>query len=199
MALICRRSVISALLLVTQLAVADDTPMHLQHWLADPAKSTISFTATQEGAEFTGVFHQFNVGLELVADSNTASLQSVATGIELGSVDTSYQDRDDYLAQEEWFHIAKWPRATFTSEQLIDKGDGAYTASGQLSLRGVSQPVEVALQLQIEDNRERGRLTGSATIQRLVFGIGQGEWTNTKWVGNEVNVEFDLYLLRAFE
>ena len=37
-------------------------------------------------------------------------------------------------------------------------------------------------------------LTGEATIHRLDFGIGQGEWRDTKWLGNDVRVRFDIVL-----
>ena len=57
----------------------------------------------------------------------------------------------------------------------------------------------VELELMLEENGERGNLTGSASINRLDFGVGQGEWASTEWVGDEVNISFDLRILRAFE
>jgi polyisoprenoid-binding protein YceI len=186
--------------LVAQLAVANEpVAMHLQRWVADPAKSSLGFTATQEGGEFSGVFHKFSSGLELQANDTDAILQSVSTNIDLGSVDTSYQERDDYLAQQDWFHITEWPQAKFVSTQVIDHGDGSYTATGELTLRGINKTVDVNLKLEIETNRERGTLVGTAAIRRLDFGVGQGDWTNTQWVGDDVNVQFDLHILRAFE
>ena len=41
------------------------------------------------------------------------------------------------------------------------------------------------------------RLSGGTTIQRLDFGVGQGEWTDTTWVGNAVEIHFDLALSRT--
>ena len=37
-------------------------------------------------------------------------------------------------------------------------------------------------------------LSGGATIRRLDFGVGQGEWQDTKWVGNDVRIGFELVL-----
>jgi len=179
-------------------ALSDDTGS-TQRWTADPATSKLGFTATQEGAEFSGVFTEFSSGLELQAAHDTLVLQQLTAIIQLGSVDTQYQDRDDYLAQEDWFHIKVWPDAKFTSEQITDQGNGNYTATGPLTLRGVSQPVTLQLQLTIDEGDERGTLTGTATLNRLDFGVGRGDWENTEWVGADVNVSFELSLLRAFE
>ena len=82
---------------------------------------------------------------------------------------------------------------------IADNGAGNYTADGTLALRGISKEVQLDLQLVIEDNGERGKLLGSASINRLDFGVGQGDWADTEWIGDKVAVEFELYLLRAFE
>jgi polyisoprenoid-binding protein YceI len=37
-------------------------------------------------------------------------------------------------------------------------------------------------------------LAGGTTVQRLDYGVGQGEWTDTQWVGNEVRIRFELHL-----
>ena len=74
--------------------VAAETPV-VERWVADPVKSSLGFTATQEGAPFDGSFGQYNVGLELVQTENGVELVSIGTVIQLGSVDTQYGERDD--------------------------------------------------------------------------------------------------------
>jgi hypothetical protein len=39
-----------------------------------------------------------------------------------------------------------------------------------------------------------GYLSGLATLQRLDFGVGQGQWQSTEWLGNEVTVRYSLVL-----
>ena len=45
-------------------------------------------------------------------------------------------------------------------------------------------------------SEDEARLQGYMDIQRLDFGIGQGEWRNTDWVGNDVRIEVALSLKR---
>jgi polyisoprenoid-binding protein YceI len=37
-------------------------------------------------------------------------------------------------------------------------------------------------------------MKGTANLHRLDFGLGQGDWASTEWVGDEVEVRFELKL-----
>ena len=180
-------------------SAAAETSAFLQRWVAHPDQSVIGFTATQEGAEFDGRFDRFSVSLELLPTDDSIGILQINAGIQLASVDTYYKDRDDYLLQQDWFYIDMWPEAEFRSDTIRQLGDNHFIAAGTLSLKGISKNIEVDLELVLEENGERGRLTGKAKLNRLDFGVGQGEWASTEWVGDEVNIKFDLRILRAFE
>jgi polyisoprenoid-binding protein YceI len=189
---------LAAALLGPTLSHANDDA-YVQRWVADPAKSQLIFTATQEGAEFSGKFATFNSAMELQTTGDEIALLELGAVVQLGSVDTQYEERDEYLTQEDWFNVTIWPEARYLAISIQQLGENRYIADGELTLRGVSQPVKLSLELTLEDNRERGKLTGNASLNRLDFGVGQGDWASTQWVGDEVRVQFDLYILRAFE
>ncbi|TDJ43225.1 MAG: YceI family protein [Gammaproteobacteria bacterium] len=176
-----------------------DTSGYAQRWVAHPDKSVVGFTATQEGAEFDGQFDRFSVSLVLMPTDDSLGILEINVGIQLASVNTYYKDRDDYLLQQDWFYIDMWPEAVFSSTTIRQLGDNRFVADGTLSLKGISKDIEVDLELMLDENGERGRLTGTAKLKRLDFGVGQGDWASTKWVGDEVNIKFDLRILRAFE
>lgn len=193
-------SLLLAGILVGQVFAAETgDAFQAQRWVADPAKSRLSFQATQEGEKFGGRFDKFTAGVQIAWAAGEYSLQQVDAVIQLESVDTDYGERDDYLVQEDWFYTQLWPEAQFSSTVIADNGDGRYTADGTLMLRGISKDVQIALQLSIEENGERGKLLGTASINRLDFGVGQGDWSDTEWIGDAVDVEFELYLLRSYE
>ena len=139
------------------------------------------------------------MALEILRVDGAIEITRLTTVIGLASVDTDYDERDDYLVQEDWFHTQLWPEARFSSTAVTRKGAAQYVAEGELSLRGISRPVEVHLVMDLDDDGERGKLSGTALVRRLDFGVGQGDWSSTEWVGNDVNVRFDLAILRAFE
>jgi len=65
-------------------------------------------------------------------------------------------------------------------------------ASGTLTLRGVTQPVTVRFEL--EPKLGRPVMKGGTTLRRLEFGVGQGDWASTTWVGDPIDVAFELKL-----
>ena len=88
----------------------------------------------------------------------------------------------------EWFHVAQFPQASFRSSAIKATAPGRYEVSGQLTIKGRSQPLTVPVQL------AGNTATGSFAIKRLVFGIGSGDWADTSLVADEVQVRFRLQL-----
>lgn len=161
-----------------------------ENWTPVPADSSLKFRAEQQGAAFAGLFNEFTASFELdPADPTRARIEAT---INMDSVDTQYDERDEYLRGEEWFHVERWATARFVTER-IQKAETGYMADALLTLRDQTQPVALAFSLErLEDGRLR--FAGKTFLRRLDFGVGQGEWTNTEWVGNDVSVEVSLVL-----
>jgi len=162
-------------------------------WTADPAKSTLEFTFVQAGAKSGGRFARFTANIDFAAANPAAGRFDV--NIDIGSVDTRDKDRDTQLRAPELFDGVKFPRAQFEASSFAAKGNG-FEGSGKLSLRGVSRDVPVAFTFETltEAGRPVAYLKGTATVKRLQFGVGQGEWKSTEWIEDEVDVAFNLRL-----
>jgi polyisoprenoid-binding protein YceI len=87
--------------------------------------------------------------------------------------------------------VERHPVATYRGSGCRAAGDG-FTLGGELTLRGVTRAVP--LRFTYTPGQGGAALEGSATIDRLDFGVGQGEWQDTEWVGATVTVRFDLLL-----
>ena len=161
-------------------------------WIVDPAHSTLGFSGTQAGATFKGAFRRFSV--KLTFDPANPASGRIEVGIDTASVDTQDAERDKTIKSPDFFDIAHHPQAGYLTEAITAKGTG-FIGSGKLSLRGVSRAVPIEFTF----TRTAGgaMLNGHATLKRLDFGVGQGEWQSTEWVGNEVRVDFALVLKPA--
>ncbi len=159
-------------------------------YLMDQADSRLEFSAEQQGAAFRGRFENFSASL--IIDSKQAEKNRLEAQIDMASVNTDYAERDDYLVGEEWFDVARWPRAKFSASGFTAHADNRYSADGLLSLRGVERP------LSLEFDFDGRRLTGKASIDRREFGVGQGMWADDRMVGAEVVIHVDV-LFRAQE
>lgn len=166
------------------------------HYTLDQPKSTLDFQFTQAGARNKGKFTRFPVTLDFSPDNLAASKLDVV--VDMTSLDTGDKERDDTLKGADLFSIAKFPQAHFTSTQITKTANG-YDAVGKLTIRGVSRDVHVPFSFKTADEQGKpaGYLLGKTTLKRLDFGVGQGDWKSTEWVGNDVSVSYSLRLVPA--
>jgi cytochrome b561/polyisoprenoid-binding protein YceI len=186
---ILRRMLPFAGALVAALVLVPPTFAAPRPFVVEPAGSKLEFTFVQAGAETTGAFRKFDVRLTL--DDAAPAGNRLEVRIPVASLDTHDEERDGILRDAELFDVRQHPLATFTSTSIERTAPGRYEAVGKLSIRGVSREVRVPFTL------AGTRMEGGTTIRRLDFGIGQGDWKSTEWVGNDVQVRFALRLKPA--
>jgi polyisoprenoid-binding protein YceI len=162
-------------------------------WIADAAHGTLTFRATQAGAVFEGRFTRFVARLQFVPGDRPAGRFDVT--ISTSSVDTAERERDDLLRSPEFFDAARVPEARYLATAFARVGGDAYEARGRLTLRGVTR--DVPLRFRWSGPASGPVLDGTATVRRLDFGVGQGEWRDTAWVGNDVQIAFALRTVPA--
>jgi polyisoprenoid-binding protein YceI len=184
-------AVLYAAIVPGRAAHAADSPP--ARYSLDPVKSTLEYQFEQAGAQNKGRFTKFAATLDFSAENLPASKLDVV--IEMASSNTGDKERDDTLKSGDLFAVAKFPQAHFTSTQITKTANG-YDAAGKLTLRGVSRDIHVPFSFKSADEQGKpmGNLLGKTTIKRLDFGVGQGDWKSTEWVGNDVSVSYSLTL-----
>jgi polyisoprenoid-binding protein YceI len=162
----------------------------------DAAKSVLEFEFVQAGAKNKGRFPKLAVNFNYDPASLAATHLDVV--IDLPALDTGDKERDDTLRDTDLFDVAKFPQARFTASEIV-KTAGGYEAAGTFTLRGVTRPLRVPFT--VRSAAEQGRsvlyMSGKTLIKRLDFGVGQGDWKSTEWVGPAVNITFTLRLVAA--
>src|SRR5918994_1518124 len=158
----------------------------------DPTRSTVKFQFKQAGADNQGRFRKFTVLLSF-GDANLAASKLEVT-IDVNSLDTGDEERDTVLRDAELFNVAKFPQARFKATKITRISTGRYEAMGTLSIRDATRNVRVpfAFRTANEQGVLAGYMTGRFPINRLDFGVGQGEWKATDQVANRVDVTFAL-------
>lgn len=157
----------------------------------EPAGSRVTFSAVQQGGRFPGSFERFAGRVSF--DPASASGRIDAT-VDIASVDTGNPERDGILKTADWFDAPRFPAARFVAERFQREADGGFVAEGQLSLRDVARPASLRFRFTPAAAGTPARLAGTLTVRRLDFGIGRGEWTDTTYVGNDVDVSVDVRL-----
>jgi polyisoprenoid-binding protein YceI len=162
-------------------------------WISDPAHSEVDFTITH--LTISNVHGRFGkVAATLLFDQTDVTKSTVTATIDVATVDTSEEARNNHLKTPDFFDIAKFPTATFTSTSVAKNGNGL-TMNGSLTLHGVTKPVVLNVEgpvgpVQGMDHKPHSGFSATTTISRSAFGIG------TKFpasmVGDEVKLSIDL-------
>ena len=152
-------------------------------------QSRLEFVGVQAGAEFKGVFHKFTASVEFAPDALASSRIDVQ--IDMNSVDSKDKDRDTTIRDKDVFDVSHNPTAHYVTKTITKTGTG-FAAVGALTLRGVTRDVWIEFQFAPADGG--AKLSGSAKLNRLDFGVGQGDWKTTETIGNAVKINFSLVL-----
>jgi polyisoprenoid-binding protein YceI len=158
-------------------------------YTSDPQQSKLEFVGVQAGAEFKGLFHKFTAAVDFAPDALASS--KIDVQIDMSSVDSLDKDRDTTIRGKDIFDVAHNPTAHYVTK-TISKTAAGYSAVGSLSLRGVTK--DVAIEFQFVPAASTAKLTGSAKLNRLDFGVGQGDWKSTETIGDAVKINFSLVL-----
>jgi polyisoprenoid-binding protein YceI len=154
--------------------------------------SSLAFEFSQAGAQSSGSFNQF--ATEFAYDEKNLAASTLKVTVQIGSLDTQDQERDITLKDEDLFDAAKFPTATYSARSL-DKTPGGIFAVGKLTLRGVTKDLRVPLA--IRSTPQGLELSGETTLKRLDYGVGQGDWASTEWVGDDVKLTYKVALAKA--
>lgn len=159
-------------------------------WAPVPAANSIVFNTTQAGAPFQGQFDKF-AGM-VCLDQPRAQDNYIRVSVQTASVDTGLPELDDALRGPDFFEVSRWPQATFISESIRLLDSGKYQVSGKLTLRDVTR--EISVPFTFTHTATKAELQGTLAFERLDYHIGLGQWQDTRWVGDRVEVKFSVSL-----
>jgi polyisoprenoid-binding protein YceI len=177
--------------LLAALALFLAAPAKASTWTADPAASQLEFVGEYMEEDFRGRFERFVPQIRF--DPQNLSSARFEVAIDLASARTGDEEWDEYLVGEDFFAAEQDPQALFVAERF-EAADAGYVAHGTLKLRGVEQPVELRFTFDVEGGQ--ATLDGEATLDRIAFGVGTGDWADPEMIGHGVRVQTQLKLTR---
>jgi len=157
----------------------------LPPWQIDYSNSYIRFVAEQAGATFESEWKDWQATLYF--DEAHLDVSSFDVTISTSSVETRDKERNETLMDREWFDGDNFPQISYQAATFSPLPGGKFSASGEIHIKDVTAPVE--LTFSVRRDGDRLTLQGNATLDRLALGVGTGEWEDTTWVGQFVEVE----------
>ena len=176
-------------------------PIPAGDYKIDPAHSVIGFAVRHleinwvEGRfkEFEGTVHY---------DDKDVTKSSVEFSAKVESVDTGVAPRDKHLRTADFFEVEKHPEMTFKSTHVERKGKDAFVLHGDLTLKGVTKPVQLPFKVAgaVKDpwGNTRFGVQAQTKINRRDFQINYGNALAAGGfdVGNEVTISLNLEAMR---
>jgi len=156
----------------------------------DPAASELVFVTRQMGVPVEGRIQRWAARVAL--DPRQPEGGQVGLYIQMDSVAFAAPEVTAEAQRPVWLDTATYPQAVFQSTAIRATGGGTYEMSGRLTLKDQTHPVTVPVRL--AQRGASGTATGTFTLKRSDFRIGNGERTDASLLAHEVQVRFRLAL-----
>lgn len=155
-----------------------------------PAQSEIVFVSKQMGVPVEGRFKKFDAQLNF--DPVKPEASKIAFTVDVASASLGVPETDAELPKATWFNTSRFPQATFQSTAVKGLGGGKFEVSGSLGIKGATRSVVVPVV--VTQAGATTSATGTFSLKRLAFQIGQNEWADTSMVADDVQVKFKFAL-----
>lgn len=170
-------------------------------WAIDPTHSEIGFKVKH--MMFTNVSGKFETYDATIAteDENFENAK-IEFSAEINSINTHNTDRDTHLKSADFFDADNHPRLTFKASSFSKIDDHNYTLAGDLSLRGVTKPVQFPVEFSglMKDpwGNTKAGLNISGKINRKDWGLNWNAALETGGllVSEEVRLQIELQLVK---
>jgi polyisoprenoid-binding protein YceI len=165
--------------------VAAQTPQKI-----DPARSQIRFAFKQMNVPVEGRFRQFDATVAF--DPRKPEATKAEFEVELGSIDLGSPEGETEAKRKPWLNIDAFPKARFVASSVRPTGPGKFEATGPLTIKGTTQNITAPFAL--VDAAGMRTVEGQFALKRLQYRIGEGAWSDTDTVADEVTVRFKFVI-----
>ncbi|MEP6690607.1 MAG: YceI family protein [Gemmatimonadaceae bacterium] len=169
-------------------------------WKLDPSHSDVSFSAKH--MMITTVRGRFSdVSGTIALDESDITKSRVEATLGAASIDTRVEQRDAHLKSADFLDIETHPSITFTSTE-IEAGDGEFTVTGTLTIRGVAKPISLLVTSEGRSKDpwggERIAFSASAKLDRREFGLlwNQALEAGGVLVSNEIRIVIEAQAVK---
>lgn len=169
-------------------------------WLIDNVHTHIGFSVKHMMVSTVrGQFKQYRASINL--DPEDFARSTFEADIDVTSIDTGVAQRDEHLRTSDFFDAASFPTIHFASRRIEPKGDGEFLVHGDITLRGVTQPITLEVEFHGVSKNPYGQtvagLSARGSLNRKDFGVSYNAVLEAGGVAisDKVKLEVDAELI----
>lgn len=118
--------------------------MAISKWIADPVHSSIDFSVKHMMiSRVKGTFNHFTAEIE--ADPADLTTATITFNVDIASINTFNEDRDNHLRSADFFDVENYPNMTFTATNIVKKDNDEYDVTGDMTIHGTTRPETFAV------------------------------------------------------
>ncbi len=154
------------------------------------AKSSIRFVTRQMNVPVEGRFRQFNANVAF--DPAKPEATKADFEVEVGSIELGNEEGETEARRKAWLNVEAFPKARFVATAVKSLGGGKFEARGPLTIKGATR--EIVAPFTLAEAAGARTVEGQFSLKRLQYRIGEGPWSDTDTVADEVLVRFRFAL-----
>jgi polyisoprenoid-binding protein YceI len=166
----------------------------------DATHTTVGFVARHlMVSKVRGSFGEVSGSIVIGEDPLASSVQ---VSLKADSITTGQADRDTHLRSADFLDVETYPELTFKSTRVVATGGNEFTLLGDLTVRGVTREVELAVEFEGVAKSPWGQevigFTAATEIDREAFGITWNAALETGGVlvGKKIKIEIEAEAIR---
>lgn len=169
----------------------------MKKWTVDAAHSEIGFSVKHMMiSKVKGSFASYDATVE----ADEADLQGALIDfkIDVASINTNNEDRDNHLRSADFFDAEQYPHITFNANEIVQKGDAEYELTGDLTMKGVTRPATFEVEYGGKGTNPWGvevvAFSGEGKVNRKDFGLTWNQTLETGgvMVGEDIKISLEL-------
>jgi polyisoprenoid-binding protein YceI len=153
-------------------------------------KSHIRFAFKQMNVPVEGHFRKFDATVSF--DPGKPEATKAEFEVDLASIDLGNAEGETEARRKPWLNVDAFPKAKFVATAVKATGPGRYEATGPLTIKGAS--LNITAPFTLVDAGGVRTVEGRFPLKRLQFKIGEGPWSDTETVADEVTVRFKFVI-----
>ncbi|MGH2754852.1 MAG: YceI family protein [Actinomycetota bacterium] len=170
-------------------------------WTADPAHSSVEVVAKHMMVtKVRGRVGEVSITAEIDADPTKSSVVAI---LKAGTLSTSNEQRDGHLMSEDFLDVERFPEITFRSRSLEHIAGDRWKASGDLSIRDITRPVDLDIEfggvVRSPFGHDVAVFSATGVVHREDFGMTWNQTLETGGVlvSKTAKVEIEAQLVRS--
>lgn len=161
-------------------------------WVIDPLHSEVFFKIKHLViSTVTGSFRKFEGNI--ITDGTDFINAKVTLAIDVKSIDTNQSQRDEHLQNGDFFDADTYPKIIFESTSFVNTGGNDYKMAGNLTLKGVTKPIELKVEYGGSEKDGHGNIKHGfevlGIVNRKEFGMTWNKITDSGGLGLSEDVK----------